>query len=99
MQDVSPVLVGHSVPRQLNVFLPDNWDPQDPQVREPGWLYCLEDTEFGERQVIWEGGGRGLVAVIDFRGEIRERKDRRGFYEGWGRLTPLSPLAWTPPPR
>ena len=59
------------------------------------WLYCLRDTEPGNRQTIWSGvDGGGFVAVVDFSGEVRPRHDcdgriKRGLYEGWGRFTRL----------
>jgi hypothetical protein len=57
---------------------------------EPEWLYCLKGTVAGDRQVIWSGvEGSGLLAVVDFSGDRRERAGKRGRYEGWGRVTEL----------
>ena len=55
---------------------------------EPEWLYCLKRTVAGDRQIIWSGvEGSGLLAVVDFSGDVRERAVKPGLYEGWGRLT------------
>jgi hypothetical protein len=55
---------------------------------EPEWLYCLKGTAAGTRQIVWSGvEGSGLLAVVDFSGDVRERAGKPGRYEGWGRLT------------
>jgi hypothetical protein len=64
-------------------------EPSDGQ-----WLYCLKDTDLGDRQIVWHGsGGQGIIAVVDFNGHVRRRVDADGVpmgkYEGWGRITML----------
>jgi hypothetical protein len=57
---------------------------------EPEWLYCLKGTVAGDRQIIWSGvSGKGLLAIVDFSGDVRERTGKPGLYEGWGRITDL----------
>src|SRR6201999_3259671 len=71
-------------------------EPGEPIASEGQWLYCLKFTEPGDRQIVWQGSrGSGLVAVVDFNGEVRRRRhpeDGRpmGKYEGWGRITSLN---------
>src|ERR1700683_1756880 len=65
-------------------------DPRDRGASGGQWLYCSKSTAPGDRQAIWSGvGGNGIVAVVDFSGEVRPRSDGAKGYEGWGRVTNL----------
>lgn len=72
--------------------------PAAPGASDGEWLFCLKHTKPGDRQVVWSGvGGSGIIAVVDFSGEVRPRAPRPGtgrasnrqLSEGWGRLTEL----------
>jgi hypothetical protein len=88
-----------SPPKEVCTWLPERSyfvpDPEESEASEGQWLYCLKDTKLGDRQVVWQGArGGGLVAVVDFNGEVRRRvhpEDGRPMskYEGWGRITSL----------
>jgi hypothetical protein len=81
------------LPTQVCTWMPreSNFDWTGAKgASEPQWLYCLKGTRAGDRQIIWSGvEGSGLLAVVDFSGDVRERADKRGRYEGWGRITEL----------
>ena len=82
-----------SLPTQVCTWTPResgfDWTGQE-RASQPEWLYCLKGTVAGSRQIIWSGvEGSGLLAVVDFSGDVRERAGKRGLYEGWGRLTEL----------
>jgi hypothetical protein len=69
-------------------------DTEGAGSHRPQFLYALRDTEEGDRQVVWEGGGsqRGIVAVVDFGGQ-KLRVNHR--WRAWGVTTllekPISP--------
>lgn len=88
------------LPVQVCTWLTERsgYEPEsgEPVASDGQWLYCLKYTEPRDRQVVWQGsGGAGIVAVVDFNGEVRRRRhpeDDRPMskYEGWGRITSLS---------
>lgn len=76
------------VPNQIITWMHHNVGdlrgPHDPQ-----FLYALRDTHKGDRQIVWEGGGgRGLIAVVDF-DDAHLRVNGR--WRSWGVVTPLNP--------
>ena len=88
------------LPVQVSTWLPERSgfgvdDEFDTSPSDGEWLYCLKGTQPGDRQVVWSGvHGRGIVAVVDFSGEVRPRSSSVGatgrqLYEGWGRITRL----------
>jgi hypothetical protein len=82
-----------SMPTQICTWLEKNSGYDGSDLEEPGesqWLYCLKDTWPGERQIVWSGvHGRGIIAVVDFSGEVRPRRKNPRLYEGWAQATPL----------
>ena len=62
----------------------------DVDKEEPQFLYALKDTAHGDRQLVWEGGGggRGIVAVVDFGGPKLYVNSR---WRSWGVTTMLKP--------
>ena len=86
---------------QICTWLPENSgfeggeEVPDDRSSRGEWLYCLRDTQPGDRQLVWSGvKGRGIIAVVDFSGEVRPRHEREGRYEGWGAVTSLrDPIA------
>lgn len=91
---------GGPLPKQVCTWLPERsgFEPEHGEAiaSDGQWLYCLKFTAPGDRQVVWQGSrGAGIVAVVDFNGEVRRRRhpeDGRpmGKYEGWGRITSLN---------
>jgi hypothetical protein len=84
------------LPVQVSTWLPQRsgygaTEERDLSAGEGEWLYCLKHTQPGDRQAVWSGvHGRGIIAVVDFSGDVRPRTaGNRRLYEGWGRVTPL----------
>lgn len=80
---LSPVAEGGThtarLPNQIITWDPANIGEDDGTEQ---WLYCLKATGRGDRQLVWEGGSkRGIVGMVTFSGQIRNK----GVIEGWGR--------------
>jgi hypothetical protein len=77
---------------QLCVWMQENvgWDDGSNPVDSGQELYALKDTALGERQVVWEGGGRrSIVAFVDFAG--LPFRDENDVWSDWGTVTYLDP--------
>jgi hypothetical protein len=91
--------VSDVLPDQVCTWLPERSgfeaEPEREEASDGQWLYCLKYTEPGDRQIVWQGSrGDGIVALVDFNGEVRRRRHPEGGrpmdkYEGWGRITSL----------
>ena len=83
------------LPSQIHTWLPERsgFDGTARLSAKPEWLRCLRDTAPGDRLLVWSGrDGRGLIAVVDFSGEVRQCSEvspSSGCYEGWGVVTNL----------
>lgn len=86
------------LPTQIATWLRERSLYESTNIDEPPegeWLYCLRDTRPGDRQIVWSGvHGKGIVGVVDFGQDVREREpedggEKKGRYEGWGVFTPL----------
>jgi hypothetical protein len=78
-------------PVQIDIWKGQDIDPADGLYNGAQWLHCLKDTQLGDRQAVWTGvDGDGIVAVVDFNGDVRPREDVANKYEGWGRVTTLA---------
>lgn len=85
-------LTGGPLPVQVCTWLPERsgYEGGIHEVDAGEWLYCLKGTEPGDRQVVWSGvHGKGIIAVVDFSGEVRRRSSSGRLYEGWGLVSPL----------
>jgi hypothetical protein len=74
------------------LFERSGYDGTRQGVSDGQWLYCLKSTRRGDRQAVWSGiDGRGIIAVVDFSGDVRLRTNpaQSRLYEGWGRITAL----------
>jgi hypothetical protein len=82
-------------PNQITTWMHQHIPSEDTgDDDEPWFLYALRDTVGGDRQAVWEGGGggRGIVAVVDF-GDPKLYVNSR--WRSWGVTTmldkPISP--------
>ena len=94
----SPLASPTRLPTQLATWLPERsgYDTVSADGPSEGeWLYGLKDTRPGDRQIVWSGlHGKGIVGVVDFGADVREREPEdgtrtKGRYEGWGVYTPF----------
>lgn len=77
-----------AVPTQLATWMSHHVLGDDERTDDPQFLYALCATTEGDRQVIWEGGGgRGIVAVVDFSHHQMHGGTR---WFAWGRSSMLT---------
>jgi hypothetical protein len=72
---------------QLATWMSWNLAAESDATGDPLFLHALRATQAGDRQLIWEGGGgRGIIAVVDFSHEQLHDGSR---WRSWGRTTVL----------
>ena len=79
------------LPTQVATWMHFNIGDDESDARSEGSggqeLYALKDTQYGERQLVWEGGaGGGIVGFVDFTG-MPAARDRSGIFWDWGAFT------------
>lgn len=77
------------MPSQIATWMQHHVYLNGPDAGEPQWLVALTETQPGDRMVVGEAGGRGLVLVVDFASSARHSQ---GSYYAWGAITPVERL-------